>query len=130
MPRKDPSSHSREESAKSRFGSNYGENEMSTEFGNGLTSGRGLASDVDGPASLITPGDVAVNGNTSISVRSLWKVYGQNPERVLEPENAGREKNEILSEMGCVPVDPNVIISRCSTYSRLAHAQVPLWPAT
>ena len=42
------------------------------------------------------------NGSPTIQVRSLWKIFGDNPERVLEPENAGKEKNAILEELGCV----------------------------
>jgi glycine betaine/proline transport system ATP-binding protein len=37
-----------------------------------------------------------------ISVNSLWKVFGNNPERVMTPEYAGMTKAEIQSELGCV----------------------------
>ena len=36
--------------------------------------------------------DLNSNGTSTISVRSLWKVFGDNPERVLTPEYAGKEK--------------------------------------
>ncbi len=42
------------------------------------------------------------NNASAISVRSLWKVFGENPERVFTPEHAGKEKSEILEELGCV----------------------------
>jgi glycine betaine/proline transport system ATP-binding protein len=42
------------------------------------------------------------NGSPCISVKSLWKVFGENPERVLTPENAGKDKGDILAELGCV----------------------------
>ena len=42
------------------------------------------------------------NGSPIIEVRSLWKVFGENPERVLTPEHAGKDKGDILKEMGCV----------------------------
>ena len=42
------------------------------------------------------------NGSPTIGVRSLWKIFGENPERVLMPEHAGKEKNEIRDELGCV----------------------------
>lgn len=37
-----------------------------------------------------------------ISVNSLWKVFGNNPEQVMTPEYAGRTKAEIQEELGCV----------------------------
>ncbi len=37
-----------------------------------------------------------------ISVRSLWKVFGKNPERVLLPEYADRDKSFFQSELGNV----------------------------
>ena len=37
-----------------------------------------------------------------ISVRSVWKVFGENPARALSPEYAGKDKTEILSDLGCV----------------------------
>ena len=37
-----------------------------------------------------------------ISVRSLWKVFGRNPERVLQPEFADRDKSFFQSEFGNV----------------------------
>ncbi|MDP6107987.1 MAG: ATP-binding cassette domain-containing protein, partial [Candidatus Brocadiia bacterium] len=41
-------------------------------------------------------------GNTCISVRSLWKVYGDKPERALEPEHASKGKSALLAELGLV----------------------------
>ena len=37
-----------------------------------------------------------------IKVDSVWKVFGKNPERALEPANAERSKAEIQSELGAV----------------------------
>ena len=37
-----------------------------------------------------------------VSVKSLWKVFGKNPERVLEPEFADKDKGFFQSEMGNV----------------------------
>ena len=42
------------------------------------------------------------NASPTIRVRSLWKVFGENPERVLTPEHASKEKGDILEELGCV----------------------------
>lgn len=42
------------------------------------------------------------NGTSTISVRSLWKVFGHNSQRVLTAEHAGKGKDEILEELGCV----------------------------
>ncbi len=37
-----------------------------------------------------------------IRVSSVWKVFGRNPERVLDPQYAGRDKSFFQSEMGNV----------------------------
>ena len=37
-----------------------------------------------------------------ISVRSLWKVFGRNPERALEPEYEQHDRAAIQEELGCV----------------------------
>ena len=37
-----------------------------------------------------------------IKVDSVWKVFGKNPDRPLEPENVSKSKAEIQSEMGAV----------------------------
>ena len=48
------------------------------------------------------------NGNHAISVRSLWKVFGKNPERVMADGNRTKTKAEIQSETGCVVALKNV----------------------
>ena len=53
-------------------------------------------------------GNGAVSGATNgahspfISVDSVWKVFGRNPERVLEPRYAGMDKSFIQGELGNV----------------------------
>ena len=42
------------------------------------------------------------NASPTIRVRSLWKVFGENPERVLTPEHASKDKGDILEKLGCV----------------------------
>lgn len=37
-----------------------------------------------------------------IKVDSIWKVFGKNPERALEPGNISKSKSEIQSELGAV----------------------------
>ena len=37
-----------------------------------------------------------------IRVDSIWKVFGKNADRVFDPENAGKSKPEIQSELGAV----------------------------
>ena len=37
-----------------------------------------------------------------IRVDSIWKVFGRNAERVMDPDNAGKSKPEIQSELGAV----------------------------
>jgi len=50
-------------------------------------------------------GDMAPVGDTSgisISVHSLWKVFGSDPELVMSPAYAGRTKTQIQEELGSV----------------------------
>ena len=56
-------------------------------------------SDVPSPTPDQSPDS---NGASAISVRSLWKIFGDNPQRVLAPEQEGKDKSEILEELGCV----------------------------
>ena len=44
----------------------------------------------------------AFDGNVAISVRSLWKVFGKDPHRVLSPEYHDMGKAEIQGQLGCV----------------------------
>ena len=37
-----------------------------------------------------------------IRVDSIWKVFGKNPDRALTPENSGRSKADLQSELGVV----------------------------
>jgi glycine betaine/proline transport system ATP-binding protein len=37
-----------------------------------------------------------------ISIHSLWKVFGEKPERAMMPENLEKPKHELLSELGLV----------------------------
>ena len=37
-----------------------------------------------------------------IKVESIWKVFGRNAGRAMEPENSGKSKSEIQSELGAV----------------------------
>lgn len=43
-----------------------------------------------------------MNGDCVISIKSLWKVFGKNPERVMAIDAAALEKSEVLDQMGCV----------------------------
>ena len=58
------------------------------------------------------------NGGYAISVSSLWKVFGENPDRVLAPEYSGKDKSEILSELGCVVAlqDASFDVARGETF--------------
>ena len=42
------------------------------------------------------------DGQPFISVSSIWKVFGRNPERILEPQYAGKDKSFFQSEFGNV----------------------------
>ena len=37
-----------------------------------------------------------------IEVEGLWKVFGNQPERAIDPENAAKSRAEIQDEMGLV----------------------------
>ncbi len=55
---------------------------------------------------------------TAISVKSIWKVFGHKPERALTPEYAGKDKRDILDELGCVVglQDVNFEVQRGETF--------------
>ena len=46
--------------------------------------------------------DVSPDSGPIIKVESVWKVFGKNADRVLAPENSGKGKSEIQSELGAV----------------------------
>jgi len=52
----------------------------------------------DGPGAAVTP----QNGEYTISVRSLWKVFGKNPERALEARNLQKSRPKIQQELNLV----------------------------
>ena len=65
--------------------------------------------DETGQAGIALPDSAPTNGQsegfgsgTYISVKSLWKVFGRNPERVLQPEYADKDKSFFQSEFGNV----------------------------
>ena len=61
---------------------------------------------------------LAPAGNTAISVRSLWKVFGKNADQILAPSNLAKNKAEILSQMGCVVAlqDASFDVARGETF--------------
>ena len=57
----------------------------------------------NGDAPPLVRSDLSEGANGHrISVRSLWKVFGENPEQVMTPQYADRSKAEIQEELGCV----------------------------
>ena len=52
----------------------------------------------DSPGVAVTP----QNGEYTISVRSLWKVFGKNPERALEARNLQKSRTKIQQELNLV----------------------------
>ena len=54
------------------------------------------------PAPTADPASAGGNGQPYIRVNSVWKVFGKNPERVLLPENAARDKSDIQRQLGNV----------------------------
>ena len=66
-----------------------------------------MASTIEGTGAEIeglSQPDDAVSGATDpiIRVESIWKVFGRNPDRALAPENSGKSKSELQSELGVV----------------------------
>ena len=55
-----------------------------------------------GQTTTINSSDMAGGPEPFIRVDSVWKVFGRNPERVLDPQYAGRDKSYFQSEMGNV----------------------------
>ena len=55
-----------------------------------------------GQTTTINSSDMASGPEPFIRVDSVWKVFGRNPERVLDPQYAGRDKSYFQSEMGNV----------------------------
>ena len=43
-----------------------------------------------------------LNGANVVSIKSLWKVFGKNPERVLTADTTDLDKAEVLNRLGCV----------------------------
>ena len=61
---------------------------------------------------------VAQNHDTYISVRSLWKVFGKNPESALAPGYADQDRASIVEQLGCVVglQDVNFDVNRGETF--------------
>ena len=57
---------------------------------------------VDPDSQSLTMHDAGRSQGPIIKVDSVWKIFGKNPERVLEPENANKSKPEIQAELGNV----------------------------
>ena len=55
-----------------------------------------------GQTTTINSSDMAGGPEPFIRVDSVWKVFGRNPERALDPQYAGRDKSYFQSEMGNV----------------------------
>lgn len=56
--------------------------------------------------------------DTVISIKSLWKIFGKNPERVLQLGSSDLEKADVLDKMGCVVAlqDTNIDVGRGETF--------------
>ena len=65
-----------------------------------------------------SPRHTGENGSTAISVKSVWKVFGDRPERALTAENSDKDKRDILDELGCVVAlqDVNFDVQRGETF--------------
>ncbi len=63
-----------------------------------MVSSRNPVADAPQP----TPSSAGENGAPYISVRSLWKVFGKNASQVTAPENEGKDKSQILADLGAV----------------------------
>ena len=82
------------------------------------TNGAGLESGTLDGLSSGSPRHTGENGSTAISVKSVWKVFGDKPERALAAENSDKDKRDILDELGCVVAlqDVNFEVQRGETF--------------
>ena len=82
------------------------------------TNGAGVESGTLEDLSSGSPRHTGENGSTAISVKSVWKVFGDRPERALTAENSDKDKREILDELGCVVAlqDVNFDVQRGETF--------------
>ena len=58
--------------------------------------------DLDMGENLLPEPDGVGEQSPLIRVNSVWKIFGRNPERVLDPEYSGRSKSDLQSELGVV----------------------------
>ena len=58
--------------------------------------------DLDMGENLLPVPDGVGEQSPLIRVNSVWKIFGRNPERVLDPEYSGRSKSDLQSELGVV----------------------------
>ena len=82
------------------------------------TNGAGVESGTLDGLSSGSPRHTGENGSTAISVKSVWKVFGDKPERALAAENSDKDKRDILDELGCVVAlqDVNFEVQRGETF--------------
>ena len=79
-----------------------------------MVNSRNPVADSPQPSPSPAPG-----GNAPyISVRSLWKVFGKNASQVTAPENEGKDKSQILADLGAVVAlqDVNFDVARGETF--------------
>ena len=62
--------------------------------------------------------DPQEDNGSYITVRSLWKVFGKNASQVNDPQNEGKDKSQILADLGCVVAlqDVNFDVARGETF--------------
>ena len=62
--------------------------------------------------------DPQEDNRTYITVNSLWKVFGKNAAQINAPENQGKDKSQILADLGCVVAlqDVNFEVARGETF--------------
>ena len=62
--------------------------------------------------------DPQEDNRTYITVNSLWKVFGKNAAQINAPENQGKDKSQILADLGCVVAlqDVNFDVARGETF--------------
>ncbi len=86
----------------------------------GFTKRPGMVSSLDpvSDAPQPAPSTAGENGAPYISVRSLWKVFGKNASQVTAPENEGKDKSQILADLGAVVAlqDVNFDVARGETF--------------
>ena len=91
---------------------------MDTSNDTATTPSSGVSAIPASPQAAPGPSDALSDNGSYITVRSLWKVFGKNAAQVNDPQNEGKDKSQILADLGCVIAlqDVNFDVARGETF--------------